>query len=80
MPVTCAGSSAVMSFSMAMMEVYSVPWAPEGESFAGLCAVDDDDGDVGGGVEASGDFEVAGGFLAGSGGGGADGETGLRGN
>src|SRR6267142_853253 len=29
MPVTWAGSSAAMSFSMAMMEVYSVPWAPE---------------------------------------------------
>src|SRR4029077_5647063 len=28
-PVTWAGSSAAMSFSMAMMETYSVPWAPE---------------------------------------------------
>src|SRR5438046_9993623 len=28
-PVTCAGSRAAMSFSMAMMETYSVPWAPE---------------------------------------------------
>src|SRR5207302_8159512 len=29
MPVTCAGSRASISFSMAMMETYSVPWAPE---------------------------------------------------
>src|SRR6266478_9296700 len=29
MPVTCAGSRPTMSFSMAMMETYSVPWAPE---------------------------------------------------
>src|SRR5712692_4937905 len=28
-PVTWAGSRAAMSFSMAMMETYSVPWAPE---------------------------------------------------
>src|SRR2546429_1993799 len=28
-PVTCAGSRAAMSFSMAMMETYSVPCAPE---------------------------------------------------
>src|SRR6266478_8038560 len=28
-PVSCAGSRAAMSFSMAMMEVYSVPCAPE---------------------------------------------------
>src|SRR5437667_2909020 len=28
-PVICAGSRAAMSFSMAMMETYSVPWAPE---------------------------------------------------
>src|SRR5713226_443967 len=28
-PVTCAGSSAAISFSMAIMETYSVPWAPE---------------------------------------------------
>src|SRR6266478_1193163 len=28
-PMTCAGSRAAMSFSMAMMETYSVPWAPE---------------------------------------------------
>src|ERR1700694_5333588 len=28
-PKTWAGSRAAMSFSMAMMETYSVPWAPE---------------------------------------------------
>src|SRR5229473_1806458 len=28
-PVTCSGSRSEMSFSMAMMDVYSVPWAPE---------------------------------------------------
>src|SRR6266851_8161529 len=28
-PVTCAGSRAAMSFSIAMMETYSVPCAPE---------------------------------------------------
>src|SRR5712692_6451396 len=28
-PLTCAGSRAAISFSMAMMETYSVPWAPE---------------------------------------------------
>src|SRR6267143_3265635 len=28
-PVTWAGSRAAMSFSMAMIETYSVPWAPE---------------------------------------------------
>src|SRR5882672_9439609 len=52
----------------------------EGENFSGLCAVDNDDGDAGGGVNAGRDFKVAGGFLAGRSGSGADGETGLRGS
>src|ERR1700687_282488 len=37
-PVTCAGSRAAMSLSMAMMDTYSVPWAPEtrARTFPGL--------------------------------------------
>jgi hypothetical protein len=49
----------------------------EGEDFAGFGAVDYDDGDAGGGVDAGGNFENAGRFFAGGGGGGADGEAGL---
>jgi len=49
----------------------------EGEDLAGLCPVNDNDGDAGGGVNASGDFEIAGGFLARGGSGGADGEASL---
>ncbi len=52
----------------------------EREDFARLDAVHDDDGDAGGGVKASGNFESAGGFFAGGGRGGADGEFGLRRN
>src|SRR5882672_3484151 len=47
------------------------------EDFAGLGAVYHDDGDVCRGVDTCGDFEIAGGFLAWGGGGGANGEGGL---
>jgi len=47
----------------------------EGEDFSGLGAVHDDDGDAGGGVDTSKNFEIAGGFLAGGSGGSADGEA-----
>src|SRR5713226_9509050 len=49
----------------------------EREDFAGLGAVDDDDRDAGSGVDTGRNCESAGGFFAGRGGGGADGEAGL---
>ncbi len=49
----------------------------EGEDFAGLGAVHDNDRNGGGSVNAGGDFKGAGGFFAGGGGGGADREAGL---
>ncbi len=49
----------------------------ECENFAGLCPVYDDDGDAGGGVDTSGNFQDAGGFLVGDGRSGADSEGGL---
>ena len=52
----------------------------EREDFAGFGAVDDDDGNAGGCVDAGGDFESAGRFFAGSGGGSADCEFRLRRN
>src|SRR5437660_11810 len=52
----------------------------EREDFAGLGAAYDDDGNAGGRIDAGGDFESAGGFFAGSGGGGADCEFRLRRN
>src|SRR5207249_6879019 len=49
----------------------------ECENFAGLGPVYDDDGDAGGIVDTSGNFEGAGGFLVGGGRSGADSEGGL---
>ena len=44
----------------------------ESEDWTGLRAVDDDDGDIGSGIHASGDFEIAHGFFTDSGRGGTD--------
>jgi hypothetical protein len=51
----------------------------EREHRARRCAMHDDDGNFGGGVDAGGDFDEAGGFVAGRGRGGADSEARLLG-
>src|SRR2546427_8621371 len=81
MPATCAGSRALMSFSMAMMEVYSVPWAPETSAriLPGFAPLMTTTGMLVAGSTPAGASREPEAFWAGAGGGGAAGKGGLGG-
>src|SRR2546427_2680205 len=78
MPATCAGSRALMSFSMAMMEVYSVPWAPETSAriLPGFAPLMTTTGMLVAGSTPAGALREPEAFLAGRAGGGAAGKEG----